>query len=240
MLISIVTVCRNCEANIAQTVESLLAQSFADYEYVVVDGASTDRTLEILEQYRDRMARMRVCSEPDQGIYDAMNKGVRRACGDYVYFLNAGDALYDSQTLSRVAEHLRGGLDLYYGDMWKNGGVERYPARICEGELVLRERMICHQAIFARRQLLERFPFDLRFRICADRDWLIRILRARGTYRRMDGVIVARYDEAGVSSCYANFETDSLQIARKYRGAAGVALVRLKRLLGRCLGHRRA
>lgn len=240
MLISIVTVCRNCEANITQTVESLLAQSFADYEYVVIDGASTDRTLEILEQYRDRMARMRVYSEPDRGIYDAMNKGVRRASGDYVYFLNAGDALFDAQTLGCVAEHLAGGLDLYYGDMWKGGGVEHSPARICEGDLVLRERMICHQAIFARRQLLERFPFDLQFRICADRDWLIRVLRAQGTYRHMDGVTVARYDETGVSSCYANFEVDSLKIARKYRGAAGVAFVRLKRLLGRLLGHRRA
>lgn len=98
---SIVTVCRNAEKTIERTIRSVIAQTYPNKEFVVIDGASSDGTRAILEKYRDKIDV--VVSEPDKGIYDAMNKGVSRATGDYVIFINADDYFYDDRALEHAA-----------------------------------------------------------------------------------------------------------------------------------------
>ena len=101
---SIVTVCYNAEAELEDTIQSVIAQTYRHVEYIIVDGASKDGTLAIIERYKGRIAR--VVSEPDKGLYDAMNKGLRLATGDYVCFLNAGDCFHEDSTLQRMADTL--------------------------------------------------------------------------------------------------------------------------------------
>src|SRR6188508_1087311 len=117
MKFSIITVCRNSERVLHKAMESLSAQHYKDYEWVVIDGASTDGTLKIVQSFS--AAPLLVVSEPDHGIYDAMNKGVAKARGDYVFFLNSDDALYDERVLQDVSDWLdrNPAVDLVYGSV---------------------------------------------------------------------------------------------------------------------------
>lgn len=100
-LITIITVCRNAEAAIEKTIQSVIKQNYPQIEYIIIDGRSTDRTLEIIGSYEDKYP-IKVISEPDHGIYDAMNKGLSYATGDYIQFLNAGDTLLEETTIEQV------------------------------------------------------------------------------------------------------------------------------------------
>ena len=179
MKFSIITVCRNSEKVLPKAMASLSAQHYKDYEWVVIDGASTDSTLRIAQSFSS--APLLIVSEPDRGIYDAMNKGVAKARGDYVFFLNSDDALYDENVLQDVNSWLEHNpaTDFVYGSVanikadgnWLRdfGHVNRYN---------IIEDGICHQAIFAKRILFTNVgPFDLRFKLNADYDWIIRVFR---------------------------------------------------------------
>lgn len=180
---SVITVCYNAQATIEDTIQSVIAQTYHHVEYIIVDGASKDRTLSIVNRYRDRIAT--VVSEPDKGLYDAMNKGLRLATGDYVCFLNAGDSFHEDDTLQQMVHTLRELTelpDVLYGE------TELVDA---EGHFVRMRRLqapehltwhsfrhgmlVCHQAFFAKRTLAE--PYDLSYRFSADFDWCIRIMK---------------------------------------------------------------
>lgn len=180
---SVITVCYNAQATIEDTIQSVIAQTYHHVEYIIVDGASKDRTLSIINRYRDRIAT--VVSEPDKGLYDAMNKGLRLATGDYVCFLNAGDSFHEDDTLQQMVHTLRELTelpDVLYGE------TELVDA---EGHFVRMRRLqapehltwhsfrhgmlVCHQAFFAKRTLAE--PYDLSYRFSADFDWCIRIMK---------------------------------------------------------------
>ena len=180
---SVITVCYNAQATLEDTIQSVIAQTYHHVEYIIVDGASKDRTLSIINRYRDRIAT--VVSEPDKGLYDAMNKGLRLATGDYVCFLNAGDSFHEDDTLQQMVHTLRELTelpDVLYGE------TELVDA---EGHFVRMRRLqapehltwhsfrhgmlVCHQAFFAKRTLAE--PYDLSYRFSADFDWCIRIMK---------------------------------------------------------------
>ena len=180
---SVITVCYNAQATIEDTIQSVMAQTYHHVEYIIVDGASKDRTLSIINRYRDRIAT--IVSEPDKGLYDAMNKGLRLATGDYVCFLNAGDSFHEDDTLQQMVHTLRELTelpDVLYGE------TELVDA---EGHFVRMRRLqapehltwhsfrhgmlVCHQAFFAKRTLAE--PYDLSYRFSADFDWCIRIMK---------------------------------------------------------------
>ena len=183
MLFSIVTVCFNSEAVIDAAAASLAEQTCRDFEWVVVDGASSDLTLERVESYE--ALPKKVLSEPDAGIYDAMNKALRLAEGEYVFFLNSDDRLHDAGVLDQVRALLltcREPPDLVIGQVIQVAGHVRTlrtynhlsPRRLLFDSL-------CHQALFARRTLFERFgDFDTRYRMSADYDWLLRVVRGGG------------------------------------------------------------
>src|SRR5690554_4083025 len=115
MKFSIITVCKNSEATIENTILSVISQSYCDFEYIIVDGVSTDKTLDIVNKYRGSIAK--IISEPDSGLYDAMNKGINAASGDYLFFLNSDDKFIDDNVLEKTYIKAKNNkAELLYGD----------------------------------------------------------------------------------------------------------------------------
>lgn len=185
---SIVTVCRNAEKTIERTIRSVIAQTYPNKEFIVIDGASSDGTRAILEKYRDKIDV--AVSEPDNGIYDAMNKGVARATGDYVIFINADDYFYDENALARAAE--TPAADFLFGAQYDAEDGVLKPAENLDALDVphLFFGQFAHQSIFAKRDLFARFgTFDLNYHICADWDWILRCIVNGATTSRIDAPI---------------------------------------------------
>jgi len=199
---SIITVCRNAQALIGPTIDSLARQDFRDFEYLVIDGASTDGTLDVIRTQAVGLE-LRMLSEPDDGIYDAMNKGARLANGQWLYFMNAGDAFVNASVLRNVAMKLkeRSESDLGYGDVIYTGtGGQRLVSFKWITSRNLLFTHLCHQSVFAKRATFNRFGFfDTRYRINADFEWLLRIFRGGGRCLYL-GFTIAFFDDSGVSS----------------------------------------
>jgi glycosyltransferase involved in cell wall biosynthesis len=190
--LTLVTVVYNAREDFLTTLASVRSQTArADYEYLVVDGGSTDGTVDEIRAAADRGEVDRWVSEPDRGIYDAMNKAAGLARGEWVLFLNSGDVLVTNDTIERA--HLSEvTTDLAYGaceQIYPDGGVHLVPSRSLDTTF---QGMPCsHQSLFARRDVLLRFPFDLRFTVAADHHFLARCLVGGASATRWD-VPVAR------------------------------------------------
>lgn len=185
---SIITVTLNSATTLRETLESVRRQSWKNVELIVVDGASTDGTLDIVHEYDDVVSRL--ISEPDNGLYDAMNKGVRAARGDIVYFLNSDDRLCDKNVLHDVARAfvMRPETDFLYGNV-----IYLSPTgeRLRRFEWITRRKLVfgdlCHQATFARRDLFNRLgAFDLGYPTNADFDWILRVFRSGAVLQYLD------------------------------------------------------
>ena len=181
-LFSIITICYNAEATLEKTIQSVLAQTYPNVEYIVVDGASKDNTLAIINRYRPQLSK--VVSEPDKGLYDAMNKGIGLATGDYLCFLNAGDTFFSANTLQEMVATLPADRqpDVIYGETALVDAEGQFVRmRRLQAPEVLTWRsfrqgmLVCHQAFFARRELVP--LYDLQYRFSADFDWCIRIMK---------------------------------------------------------------
>lgn len=179
-LFSIITVTWNAADVITPTIESVQRQTSSDYEMLIVDGASTDDTLAIVK--RASIAALRVFSEPDKGLYDAMNKGIARARGRYIMFLNAGDTFADDTVLARMARLATDNPGVIYGqtqlvDAQRNVVGKRHltaPKKLTVNSFK-NGMVVCHQAFVVRRDLAP--EYDLQYRLSADYDWCIRVLR---------------------------------------------------------------
>lgn len=185
MLVSVVTVCRNSAAVIGGALESLRRQTWTEREWVVIDGNSTDETMQIVRSSGERLG---YCfSEPDSGIYNAMNKGIARSKGDVLFFLNSDDALMDGGVLADIAGVFAANpeLEMVFGDVVYDYGrtrILRTFAHIDTQTLMFED--LCHQAVFARRSLFDKVgTFNERFRLNADYDWLIRVMRSGARWR---------------------------------------------------------
>jgi glycosyltransferase involved in cell wall biosynthesis len=192
---SIITVCKNAEQNIERTIRSVIEQNFRDYEYIVIDGKSTDRTMEIINAYRQNIAKF--ISELDIGIYDAMNKGIGLASGEYLLFLNAGDIFLHKNVLSIVAVQLaQSSVDIFYGHILKldtsTGRCElslQYPV---VDSAFLFNYTIAHQAAFIHKEAFHKVGlYDATLRIVGDWEWFLRaFLRFHCSYRYYNFVCV--------------------------------------------------
>ena len=218
ILFSIISISYNCKDYVDLTLSSLLNQSYNDYELIIIDGKSTDGTLDEINKYKNKFANIKIVSEEDSGIYDAMNKGVRYASGKYVFFLNFGDAFFDNNLLENVASKMRSNKDVYYGDIERQGTIIKQEGRFNLFNFVYQEGMVCHQSIFVRRTLLEKHPFDLKHKICADRDFLIKILKDNCSVEYI-GLTICHYDDAGESSNLDALHKDSDAVSYKWGGA---------------------
>ena len=203
MLLSIITINRNNLAGLKKTVESVLQQSYVDYEWIVIDGGSTDGSRALIEQHAGQLAFW--CSEPDGGIYNALNKGLSHANGEYVQFLNSGDWLYDDHTLEKAISTIADDnqqADIYYGDnlQVRDDGQSvpaTYPDEL--GFLFFPYNNICHQATFYRRTLFDGNPYDESFSIVSDWAMNLNLLFKGATFKHLEQFIVY-YDNSGRSS----------------------------------------
>ena len=207
MKFSIITVTYNASRWLEKTLLSVLSQTYPDIEYILVDGASTDGTTDIIRQYESGIASW--TSEPDAGLYDAMNKGLRRATGDYVWFLNAGDTLYTADTVQQIAGRLKkkGTLpDVIYGEtsLVDAEGKSLGPRRLRAPEKLNWKSfrmgmLVCHQSFIVRREIA---PFyDTGYRLASDFDWCIRCLRkAEKVYNTRQ--VLSCFLEDGLSSVH--------------------------------------
>ena len=178
-LISVITVTFNAEKVIDKTLQSLKQQTFKDFEHLVIDGASKDQTLKIINDVF--LPQSRVYSKPDKGLYDAMNKGLDKARGKYVIFLNAGDAFHSSDSLSLYANAAKKNSDIIYGDTiivnqdGKNLGARHLsvPQKL-DHKSFADGMLICHQAFMVKKELASKY--NLTYRFSADYDWCLQCI----------------------------------------------------------------
>lgn len=197
MKISVITVCYNAEETVENTILSVLSQDYPNVEYIIIDGASKDGTLEIVERYRDRLAQW--VSEPDKGIYDAMNKGIALATGDIIGLLNADDIYAHTGVLSEVAAAMRSeSLDAVYADVDYFDGahpdkaVRHYSSAYFKPSRMAWGFVPAHPTLFLRREIYQKFGyFKTNYRIAGDYDLIARIFKD-GTlrYRYLPKVLV--------------------------------------------------
>lgn len=219
VVFSIITCTYNAESVLQRTLDSVLEQTYSHVEHIIVDGASTDATLDRVEAYKqksdaeDWCHEVRVKSEPDRGLYDAMNKGIQRATGQYVLFLNAGDTFPSADTLELVAESVGEGEEppaVLYGDtdvVDNDGRFLRHrrlsPPRRLTWRSFMKGMLVCHQAFYARTDLAKATPYDLHYRFSADVDWCIRIMRLARRRRlpmRNVGAVVVNFLDGGMTT----------------------------------------
>ena len=211
MIVTIITVCRNHAQELERTIRSVESQTWQEKEYLVIDGASTDDSLDVIKAHEASITRW--VSEPDQGIYDAMNKGVKMAKGEWVIFMNAGDTFARDDTLQRVFGNPLD-ADVIYGDVIKGELVKK-----AEAPRNAHRMFYCHQSAFVRTSCLREFPFDIRHRMSADFKQVKQLFLSGKRFRQLD-FPVANFDTQGVSNrnrsagLYDNIqvirETDSL------------------------------
>ena len=216
---TVITCTFNAEEVVERTLDSVLDQTYSHLEHLIVDGASKDRTVEMAEQYNaksdseDHCHDVIISSEPDKGLYDAMNKAIARATGDYVLFLNAGDVFPSPDTLETVAESVGDGEALpavLYGDtdiVDMDGRFLRHrrlsPPKRLTWRSFMKGMVVCHQAFYARTDLAKANPYDLSFRYSADVDWCIRIMREARRRRlpmRNVGAVVVNFLDGGMTT----------------------------------------
>ena len=207
--ISVITITYNAARTLQRTLDSVLSQTYPHVEHLIIDGASKDDTLRIAEQYQAASPHeVIIQSEPDKGLYDAMNKGLQRATGDYVVFLNAGDSFYAPDTLACVVKAIGSQYPaVVYGDTAITDGEGRFlhlrrhrPPQTLTWRSFKQGMLVCHQAFYARLDIARQFPYNLKYRHSADVDWCIRIMKEAdrlGLPLVNANAIVANFEEGG-------------------------------------------
>lgn len=199
--LSIITVCFRAKTQLQATMKNILSQTWTDFEYLVIDGGSDDGTKEFLVEsmplFTAKKVPFRFLSEPDKGIYDAMNKGTRLAKGRWLLFLNAGDFFADNHTLEQIFTDIPN-AQIIYGDTLCSYQEHQklYPALPLE--YLTREMAFCHQSVFVRRELLLEHPYNTTYKVCADHEFFLSMyLQHKAfTYRRIP---VSIYEISGYS-----------------------------------------
>lgn len=198
--LSVITIVYNNVKDIERTMLSVLNQTYPNIEYILIDGDSKDGTKDIIYKYKSRLAQF--ISEPDKGIYDAMNKGLALATGDYVLFMNSGDEIYAPVTVAEVFDSAAS-ADIYYGETemfnerWESLGQRRHHSpENFDWQSFKYGMSISHQAIYVKRSLAE--PFNLEYKYSSDIDWIIRAAKTASSIVNTHSY-VAKYLVGGVS-----------------------------------------
>jgi len=256
---TIITVTYNAAKFFPSTADSVMGQRYEHVEHIIVDGASTDGTQQLANDYKKRSDKEKnghqiiIISEADKGLYDAMNKGLQRATGDYICFLNAGDSLPSEETLEVIARTAEESGDgdmpaVLYGDtdiVDENGRFVRHRRLSPPDRLTWRSfrhgMLVCHQAFYAATNIAQQLPYDLRFRHSADVDWCIRVMKEAEKQQKKlvrVPVVVANFLQGGDSMTH---HKDSLrerfQVMRRHYGIVTTTAMHLWFLV-RQLTHR--
>lgn len=212
MKISVITITYNAEQFLPNTMQSIANQTYSNIEYIIVDGKSKDHTVEQIKEFELQLKNanspisLRWISEPDRGLYDAMNKGMHLATGDFVWFINAGDKIFDNQTAQRIADAVSANpnCDVVYGqtlviDYNDNPVGERHKIALAnlQKKHLLNGLVVCHQSILVRKSIAP--DYDLKYRVSADYDWVCKVLAASQQNVFINDYI-SRFMLAGVST----------------------------------------
>ena len=220
---SIITVTYNAEKVIEETIQSVITQTYKNYEYIIIDGASKDNTLSVIYKYKDMISS--VVSEPDKGLYDAMNKGIATATGDYLCFLNAGDSFHEDDTLQLMVHSINDNElpDVLYGEtaIVNKEGHFLHMRRLQTPEKLTwksfkQGMLVCHQAFFAKRSLAE--PFNLSYRFSADFDWCIRVMKKAKTLHNTHITVIDYLDEGLTTQNHKASLKERFRIMAKHYG----------------------
>lgn len=196
-LISIITVAYNAVSTIEETILSVINQTYPNIEYIIIDGGSTDGTIDIINKYEDKITYW--ISEPDKGIYDAMNKGIDKATGEWINFMNCGDTFYSNTTIDDVFKKANLKSDIIYGNTNLLYSVGNY---IKSGDKVsdINYMPFCHQSSFVKTIFMKEYNFDLQYKICADKNFFRIMYKTNKSFEYVD-IIISNYDaNFGISS----------------------------------------
>lgn len=219
---SIVTVTYNAGKVLEVTMQSILAQTYKNVEHIIIDGASTDNTLQLIEKYNHAD---KVVSEPDKGLYDAMNKGMKLATGDYLCFLNAGDSFHEDDTLQQMVHSITSGdlPDILYGEtaiVDKNQHFLHMRRLATPEQLTWKSfrqgMLVCHQAFFVKRALSE--PYNLNYRFSADFDWCIRMMKKARTLHNTHLTVIDYLEEGMTTRNHKASLKERFRIMAKHYG----------------------
>ena len=230
-VISVITVCKNAEKTIPDTIQSVLCQEYSSIEYVFIDGNSTDSTYSIIENYStilvNRHIKVVSISEDDAGIYDAMNKGISYATGDWVCFLNANDSFCDKYVLSRIFghEHIQEDVMCVYGNSINHLDGRLFFRKGLPMETIYYRVPFYHQSLFVRRNTLIKYGFDTKWKKMAEFDQFLRMYLDGIIFKYVD-VNVAYFDLSGVSQ---NNNLESIIERERIQAANGVSSKRRMR-----------
>lgn len=203
--ISIITINYNNIKGLEKTIKSIIHQTQNHYEFIIIDGGSTDGSKELIERHSEKINYW--VSEPDSGVYNAMNKGIKVATGDFVIFMNSGDAFYENTVLEKVNSLLVDEFDIYYGDNYKvkqnSKRKKTYPEKLSFSFFYY--SCINHQATFIRRQLFfDYFLYNEKFKIVSDWEFFIYTICIENRPSKYLKMTICNYDFTGISSNIAN------------------------------------
>lgn len=203
MKLSIITINYNDREGLRRTLQSVAAQTCTDFEYIVIDGGSTDGSVDVIKEYAPYITYW--VSEPDKGIYNAMNKGVAKAHGDFCQFLNSGDWLYSDDVVSEMLEFLTSNVDIVLGQTWsapENGKSSELFKNLPMNHLIYRllVHTLPHQSAFIRRSLLVEYPYDESLRLVSDWKFYLEVYLKESPRISYCNKKVALFDTTGVSS----------------------------------------
>jgi glycosyltransferase involved in cell wall biosynthesis len=228
-LISVITVVFNAENSVEKTIQSVVAQDYGHIEYIIIDGGSTDNTVAIIKQYADKIAFW--ISEPDKGIYDAMNKGIDKAKGDWIYFLGAGDVMLNA--VGKISSQLKKSSTVYYGDVYRLDLLRLYDGRFSPFKLAVRN--ICHQAIFYPTAALKKYKFNTKYKMQADHNLNMQLYGDKQFELKYIPIVVCNYEGAGYSEANWDkpFFRDKMEIIRENFSFIVYLYAQLRRIIAK-------
>lgn len=206
MKFSIITINYNNKDGLKATIESVVNQSNRDFEYIVIDGGSTDGSLEIIRQYADKIDYW--VSEPDKGIYHAMNKGIKQAHGEYLNFMNSGDLFYDSDVLSKICPYLTS--DIVEGNLY-NLSMGKIPFRNMDIDYTMRffySSSLSHQACFIKKNLFQDTKYDENYKIISDWVFFIEVLVFQNRSYLYAPINIVKFEGNGISIALKSLNKD--------------------------------
>lgn len=198
-LISIITVCYNAEKSIERTLKSVIKQNYDNIEYIIIDGASSDKTLEIIHKYSQHISL--IISESDKGVYDAMNKGINLASGEWINFMNSGDTFYDLNVLTNIHKHITPKVDIIYGDTCiELDHSKKYCLKPDTLESFQYKLPFCHQSCFIKTTLAKSNLFDLTFKYVADYAMFYHLYNQKANFKYINTIISIYQIESGLTA----------------------------------------
>ena len=197
ILVSVITVVFNDPQGLEKTILNVAAQTYPHIEHIIIDGASKDSTTDVIKKHQDKISYW--ISEPDRGLYDAMNKGLKAATGDFLWFMNAGDLIYSENTTEQILGGQDDLADIYYGDTmivdsnYKEVGLRRLRPHVqLTWKSFQKGMLVCHQAILVKRELAD--MYDERYSHSADFDWVIKALKKADKIKNTNIILAAFLD----------------------------------------------